>query len=162
MVPAIPAAGNVEMVSWVVSCNRFMFVWYRCVVVLSRLFFLFGLCRYQFVFFFLRFRILSVFVSGFFFTVSVFVGAIFPSICNGFGFLSVSTMSSVLTVSCLQVYPVGIPMFYAWLLFRHRHRIYPKRAIADGVSAERRMVDKKIAHTVLLWEVGPFIVPVGQ
>ena len=26
--------------------------------------------------------------------------------------------------------------------------------MADGVSAERRMVDKKIAHTVLLWEVG--------
>ena len=57
----------------------------------------------------------------------------------------------------MQVYPIGIPMFYAWLLFRHRHRIYPKRAIADGVSADRRMVDKKIAHTVLLWEVGPCV-----
>ncbi|CAM9924542.1 unnamed protein product, partial [Ectocarpus sp. 4 AP-2014] len=52
----------------------------------------------------------------------------------------------------ILVYPIGIPLLYAWLLFRHRHRIYPKQALRDGVSPERRLVDKKIAHTVLLWQ----------
>lgn len=52
-----------------------------------------------------------------------------------------------------QVYPVGIPLLYAWQLFKHRHRIYPKQALRDGVSPERRLGDKKIAHTVVLWEV---------
>lgn len=42
---------------------------------------------------------------------------------------------------------------YAGLLFQHRHRIYPKQALRDGVSPERRLMDKKIAHTILLWEV---------
>ena len=56
--------------------------------------------------------------------------------------------------SCLcQIYPVGIPLLYAWQLFKHRHRIYPKQALRDGVSPERRLGDKKIAHTVVLWEV---------
>lgn len=54
-----------------------------------------------------------------------------------------------------KVYPVGIPAWYAWLLLSNRHRIYPKQALRDGVSAERRLSDRKIAHTVFLWEV-PF------
>lgn len=55
-----------------------------------------------------------------------------------------------------QIYPIGIPLLYAWQLFKHRHRIYPKQALRDGVSPERRLGDKKIAHTVVLWEVrGP-------
>ena len=60
---------------------------------------------------------------------------------------------TLLTTVWRQVYPVGIPALYAWLLFRHRHRIYPKQALRDGVSPERRLVDKKIAHTILLWKV---------
>lgn len=53
----------------------------------------------------------------------------------------------------LKVYPVGIPAWYAWLLFSNRHRIFPKQALKDGVPAERRLTDRKIAHTVFLWEV---------
>eukprot|EP00903_Cladosiphon_okamuranus_P009052 g8654.t1 len=52
----------------------------------------------------------------------------------------------------ILVYPIGIPLLYAWQLFKHRHRIYPKQALRDGVSPERRLGDKKIAHTVVLWE----------
>ncbi|CAM9544365.1 unnamed protein product, partial [Choristocarpus tenellus] len=52
----------------------------------------------------------------------------------------------------VKVYPVGIPTLYAVLMYQHRHRIYPKQALADGVPAERRLADKKIAHTVFLWE----------
>ncbi|CAM9334760.1 unnamed protein product [Discosporangium mesarthrocarpum] len=50
------------------------------------------------------------------------------------------------------VYPVGIPTLYFLMLYKNRHRVFPKQALADGVPPARRLADKKIAHTRFLWQ----------
>ncbi|CAM9993418.1 unnamed protein product, partial [Choristocarpus tenellus] len=50
------------------------------------------------------------------------------------------------------VYPVGIPVMYAIVLYRRRRLINPKETQEEGQPQHNRLHDRRIAQTSFLWK----------